>query len=215
MLSQYLKALSGIGKVDSVLDIGCGTGGVLLMVGDYFKAKEMVGVDKDIRMASGRGINCLEVDMETGRIPLPSNHFDLVMTNGMLNHLKYMDNTIQEAYRLLKPGGHLALNLPNMSSYIQWVPLIFGFQPSDVHISQYIHCGTIFNNGSPCSDSVHGATARAMRDLLSHHGFKDIKVSTGNPAIIGKYSKYNWLVKTIGWIRPKVWARRIIIVAEK
>ena len=63
-------------------------------------------------------------------IPFPDNSFDIVFSSTVLEHTDNPLQVIQEAIRVLKPGGHLQFIFPNYGSFIEghyalpWIPYL-------------------------------------------------------------------------------------------
>ena len=51
----------------------------------------------------------LEIDLKTGRVPLPDSTVDIVVSTQVLEHVPEVDVYLREAHRLLRPGGLLFL----------------------------------------------------------------------------------------------------------
>ncbi|MBI4322071.1 MAG: class I SAM-dependent methyltransferase [Chloroflexi bacterium] len=97
----------------SVLDAGCGTGGMLPYLAKYGKA---TGVDYSgdaLSFCQGRGLSRL-VRGSVSNLPFESSSFDLVVSFDVLYHLAVADDeaALQEFYRVLTPDGHLLIRLP-------------------------------------------------------------------------------------------------------
>lgn len=98
-----------------VLEIGCGTGrgvGVLApQVSNY------TGVDKNTELMqelSQKYPSFTFIDMFLPPLKdLPSNHYDFVVTFQVIEHIENDDFFLQEAARVLKPGGKLYLTTVN------------------------------------------------------------------------------------------------------
>lgn len=99
-----------------LLDMGCGTGNLLLAGGKYFR--DAVGVDLSREMLSvarERRFDVLCADVESA--PLLSGIADCVACFALLHHLYEHTGLFCEAYRLLKPGGVFYSDYdPNRSS---------------------------------------------------------------------------------------------------
>lgn len=115
-MRRELLAQMGDLSDKKVLDVGCGTGSMALLLKQAYPAAEVVGLDGDPqilesarRKARSRG---LEIRFDHGMsfdLPYPNDSFDVVLTTVMLHHLSRADKqtTIQEMYRVLRPGGQL------------------------------------------------------------------------------------------------------------
>jgi arsenite methyltransferase len=103
---------------EAVLDIGCGAGF------DAFVAARLVGpqgrvVGLDVTpemVAKARGhlarLGLAQVSFQVAEaeaLPFPDNDFDVVISNGVLNLTLDKEKALQEAHRVLKPGGRLML----------------------------------------------------------------------------------------------------------
>ena len=99
---------------DRVLEIGCGTGSLLLLVTKAQPTAEVVGLDPDPnalaiarRKARRAGV---EISLDQGfadALPYPDASFDRVLSSFMFHHLSrdVKEKTLREVRRVLKPGG--------------------------------------------------------------------------------------------------------------
>jgi ubiquinone/menaquinone biosynthesis C-methylase UbiE len=99
-----------------VLDVGCGTGSMALLIKRAFPAAEVVGLDGDPRIlaiARAKALRIgLDVHFEEGmsfELPFPDGSFDAVITTMMLHHLdrEAKQRTAAEMHRVLRSGGRL------------------------------------------------------------------------------------------------------------
>jgi SAM-dependent methyltransferase len=88
-----------------VLDIGCGNKPYERMFDG--KITEYFGCD--IAQSSQQKVDLM---CEATRIPLPDQSFDTVFSTQTLEHVAEHQQMLNEAYRLLKPGGHLIVSAP-------------------------------------------------------------------------------------------------------
>jgi len=101
-----------------VLDIGCGTGSVTLLVARLHPEADVVGLDPDpkaLERARRKAARAsLEVRFDRGfsdQLPYPDATFDRVFSSFMFHHLgnDEQSKTLSEVRRVLRPGGSLHL----------------------------------------------------------------------------------------------------------
>jgi len=95
----------------SILDVGCGTGRLLLRLGEAYPAARLIGVDPAAGMARIAGHRGGITAMVGGaeRLPLRSASADLVVTTMSFHHWADQRLGLAEIRRVLVPGGHLVL----------------------------------------------------------------------------------------------------------
>jgi len=137
-------ALAKLNQGEVVLDLGSGGGIDVLLsarrVGPTGKAygldmtDEMLALaNENKRKAGAENVEFLKGEIES--IPLPDNSVDVIISNCVINLSADKDRVLREAFRVLKPGGRLAVSdvvtrgaIPNeiRQKVLLWVGCIAG-----------------------------------------------------------------------------------------
>lgn len=153
------------------LDIGCGNGDLLFMLGG--KYRELYGVDIAIRMVerikaeAGTDSNIkVSVQDANVRLDFENGFFDTVVAIAMLEHVFDPYSFIRECYRLLAPGGIVIIDVPNVAWMPRRLSLLFGQFPSTSHDHGW-------DGGH-----LHYFTRASMKKLLTDEGFKVVQITS-------------------------------------
>ena len=113
-----------------VLDVGCRAGA---LTRSYLEGNAVVGVDVDreaLEEASELGIETVWADAQR-RLPFPSESFDVVVAGEVLEHLAAPQAFVDEALRVLRPGGTFVGSVPNSFRLKNRLLFLLGRSPSD------------------------------------------------------------------------------------
>jgi SAM-dependent methyltransferase len=114
-VDRVLQGLSLAGK--SVLDLGCGAGGIALHLVERHGAAHVTGFDVELpvierarRRAAVKGLaeRATFVQAPPGPLPFDDGSFDVVFSKDALLHVPDKDALFAEIFRVLKPGGLFA-----------------------------------------------------------------------------------------------------------
>lgn len=114
MLCTYLADID-LPKTATVLDVGCGTGPVSRELAGRLPAGEIVGIDPSpVFLATARKLagdlsNLTFVEGDCRDLPCADGRFDAVIFYTTLSHVPRPGIALQEAFRVLRPGGVLAV----------------------------------------------------------------------------------------------------------
>jgi ubiquinone/menaquinone biosynthesis C-methylase UbiE len=98
----------------NILEIGCGTGTVVVALKQSQPSAEVTGLDPDAkaleRAKKKAGRNSLRIRFDqgfSGNLPYGDQSFDRVLSSLMFHHLddREKEKTLREVKRVLKPGG--------------------------------------------------------------------------------------------------------------
>ena len=110
-----------------VLDMGCGGGRhafalfkagarVVALDMDAAELKDVAGMFDALRAEVPAGATASAVRGDAYRLPFPDDTFDKVIAAEILEHLPSDEVAMAELFRVLKPGGRLAVTVP------RWLP---------------------------------------------------------------------------------------------
>ncbi len=133
---------SHLAASSNVVDLGCGAGLLTNMLSAL--GHNVTGVDQSSstlevarKFDKSKKVHYLKADaMAT---PLPASTFDAVCAMDLLEHIEKPQNVIQEAARLLKPGGLFFFHTFNRTA-LSWLFVIKGVEwcvknaPSNMHV---------------------------------------------------------------------------------
>jgi len=156
---------AGIEKGDSVLDLGSGAGN------DCFVARALVGITGKVtgidftdEMLNKAGLNLKKLgyknvffikgDIEN--MPMPSNNYDVALSNCVLNLVPDKNKAFNEIYRVLKPAGHFCIS----------DVVIKGYLPEKLRKDAEMYVGCV--SGAIELDEYLG--------LIKQNGFKNIRI---------------------------------------
>lgn len=98
---------------EPVLDLGCGDGHFASMT---FAGRLTAGIDpwwRPLKKAVHAGVYKYPVQGLGDAMPFPDSHFGTVMSNSVLEHIPDVQPVLNEAARVLQPGGKLIITVPN------------------------------------------------------------------------------------------------------
>ena len=107
--------------VNRYLDVGCGNGFITEYVAGEFD--EVVGIDmerdrlEDFRHHAAEKTKFQILEMSAARIQFPNGYFSFITSFEVLEHVANLEQSAQEIVRVCRPGGVLAISVPQV-----WFP---------------------------------------------------------------------------------------------
>jgi 2-polyprenyl-3-methyl-5-hydroxy-6-metoxy-1,4-benzoquinol methylase len=155
-----------------IIDVGSGAGASIANAQTVLPDASFVGLDvsslalEHSRSRTGAGVAKASL---SSSLPVHPGSVDGLLCDDVIEHLVDPDLLAREAWRVLRPGGHLFLTTPNLAAWFNRGMLLLGRQPlfSEVSLERVF--------GRPGTDIVGHLrlfTARALRQFLEHHGFE-------------------------------------------
>ena len=106
-----LRRFVGGGRL---LEVGCSTGELLVAASAQFA---VTGVEADAAsscVARARGLDCFSGTLFDARFP--EGHFDAAALYHVIEHLPSPRRALREVHRVVRPGGWLAVETPNLAN---------------------------------------------------------------------------------------------------
>lgn len=203
---------------ESLLEIGCGAGAVLGILGTAFPGLKLSGIDleaKQIKYASQHlqklGLNA---DLKVGdasTLPWEDNSFDHIYAIWFLEHLSYSFAIVQEAMRVLKPGGTITITETDYRT------IVISPDSEDYRYLQYGLCELLSESGG------NPYIGQSLGNLLTQSGFQKVNnkafafhyFSSKHPKKVAGFIDYAsyWLAPTIPQIAEYVKKERESLLA--
>ena len=191
-------ALASLNPGETVLDLGSGGGiDVLLSAKRVGPTGKVYGLDmtdemlalanENKRKARAENVEFLKGEIE--QIPLPDNSVDSIISNCVINLSADKDQVLREAFRVLKPGGRLAvsdvvtrgeINAEVRRSVLLWVGCVAGALEDAEYRDKLTQAGFEQIDIEP----TRIYRAEDARDILSAEG---IDVDAIAPQVDGKF----------------------------
>ena len=126
-----------------------------------------------LKQAQARSVPVARASADEGGLPLADSSVDVVIMSELIEHLVDPDRTLDEAWRVLRPGGTLLLSTPNLAAWYNRVLLACGIQPLFTEVSLR---GIYGRPGHEVVGHLRVFTRRALKGLLKAIGFVDVQI---------------------------------------
>lgn len=163
--------LHSAGEGANVLDVGCGDGSLLFQLKGRFGT--LYGLEYSPSRLEQARLNLSEFQF----VPLlgsaedmkdiASDSIDCIVSADTIEHIPNVYAACAEIFRVLKPGGRLVINTPNIAFLKKRLLLLAGRFPSTSQTNEGLGSDILFDGGH-----LHYFTYRSLRLVLERAGFK-------------------------------------------
>lgn len=167
-----------------VLDVGSGHGMLLALLGAL--GHECTGVDFfDARERYPRVYAALDIpfhvcNVEIEPLPFDDASFDAVTCCQVLEHFTHSHlPAVREMHRVLRPGGILEVDVPNVASLRNRSRMLRGRNITYDYAEHYLDAEPVLHGGRSFFPARHNRefTRAELHLLLTRAGFRDVEVS--------------------------------------
>ncbi|MGI8806669.1 MAG: class I SAM-dependent methyltransferase [Acidimicrobiales bacterium] len=138
LLAQVLACLPAGGRV---LDVGCGSGGLLRRLGERASYRAGVELSASASAAAARVADEVVNLPVTAPLPFPPASFDVVVCADVLEHLPEPATALSSVVRLCRPGGAVVISVPNIAYWQARLRLLRGvwrYEPTGLFDSGHL-----------------------------------------------------------------------------
>ena len=166
--AEAIVAVGGEGE--SILDVGCGNGYLLYQFRNSYK--KLIGLEFSAHRLDQAKINLTSYDFfpiqgsAEDMSKIDTNSIDRIISADTIEHVPDVYAAFAEMFRVLKPGGLLVINTPNIAFIKKRVLLMIGRFPSTSQPNEGIGSDILYDGGH-----LHYFTFRSLRLLLQRAGF--------------------------------------------
>jgi ubiquinone/menaquinone biosynthesis C-methylase UbiE len=154
----------------SVLDVGCGNGHLLYQLRNKFD--RLVGLEYSAQRLEQAKLNLADCSFEPvlgnaeDMNTIVSEGIDCVVSADTIEHVPDVYAAVNELFRVLRPGGLLVINTPNIAFLKKRIFLLLGRFPSTSQPNEGLGSDILFDGGH-----LHYFTYRSLSLLLKKAGF--------------------------------------------
>lgn len=180
--------------ITKAIDFGCGTGFMIDLMKDMFNEVHGIDITKDmmkhVDLSSG---NVFLHESLAEKTPFPDNHFDFATAYSFMDHLFNYADFLQEAHRVLKPGGTFYSDLNPNRAFINSMARVESDKTSIImpivqkEVAGALHNGehyekqfgmnaSMLEKAEPIKSKDKGFDSEAVLSAARKIGFSDCKV---------------------------------------
>ena len=187
LVSDLISRLSP----QTIFDLGCGDGYQAAVLKDKVPNVALVGCDISpaaVKRASKRMDSCYNLDIDKSDLPEENESYDLVLCIAVLEHLYDVSHALKEINRILIPGKHALIQVPNITFWKFRLQILMGKLPYILADERHLHS---FNKSF-------------LLENLKRAGFT-------NYSIYGQRHRSKWLTK----LSTSLFSENFFVLAQK
>jgi SAM-dependent methyltransferase len=126
---------------ERMLDVGCGDGRLAREIKQVLPRVVVHGCDLSVAALNrAEGLDRrYAVDLNVDRLPEPDGSLDLVVASEVLEHVIDPGQAVAEFHRVLRPGGHILITVPNVAFWRFRLEALRGGVPSVTADARHLH----------------------------------------------------------------------------
>jgi 2-polyprenyl-3-methyl-5-hydroxy-6-metoxy-1,4-benzoquinol methylase len=212
----FKHLIGGATKDLNVLEIGFAPGSFLAFLSKKFQCRitgidySPVGVDMAKKMFSSLNIEgdlrCEDIFKAT----LPSNHFDVVCSFGVIEHFADPLPIISRHVEFCKPGGKIIITVPNHRAFFNRLPFLYDKKNYHTHNYEIMQCSKLLSLTSALNLDA---------SAVPFGGFSMIGCGRLNkkiPRVIRSVLCRNeFLLKPLNKINTEAFSPHLVLIVEK
>ncbi|TFF89660.1 MAG: class I SAM-dependent methyltransferase [Promethearchaeota archaeon] len=178
--SKLVSRLKELESEGTILDLGCGSGNLLIKLAKKFPKSTLIGVDTSSEMlekarkrAGRKGLNA-EIELKVGaanNIPFPDNSIDIIVSSFSLHHWEDPAGCLKEVYRVLKKDGSLLIFDFRRDARRFWYGLL-------TFATKIVVPKALKQINEPLGSLQAGYTVVESREILTETPFKEFQVDS-------------------------------------
>ena len=192
-------ASSGVGRY---LEIGAGSGNIALTVLEKYDELVLtelsnIRVNELSKLFKNHGkVTVIHHNIDKDTLDYPECYFDTVLMVAVIEHLVDPKIVLRELSRVLKPGGRLIIDTPNIAKWTRRIKLLFGYFPATASLDEGL---LKYDKKTPTDlyddGHLHYFTFRSLSRLcISEAGFSEVEwfgygswKSTRAPSLLSRF----------------------------
>ncbi|MDY6913838.1 MAG: methyltransferase domain-containing protein [Planctomycetota bacterium] len=171
--NRHEAAVKWAGSGERAMDVGAGSGALLRSLRGAYRqwvatelsCPRVAGLEETFQ--DDAGVQVLRHDIERQKLPFPENHFDAVFLIDVVEHFFDPVPPLAEIHRVMRPGGRLLIDTPNIAKWTRRLKLLCGRFPATASLDEGL---LMYDRKTPTDlhdeGHMHYFTFRSLSKLL-------------------------------------------------